>query len=245
MHECLLERAGAIAWVRLAAPALSATMAAELAQACAAADADAETRVVVLAGGRPGTFIDGSVLAGEAEHAQAAAGVASLARLRKPSLAVIDGGAHGVGLELALACDLRIATDSATFALPQLASGEMPFLGGTQRLARVIGRARALDMLLTGRVIDAAQALAWGLVARVAPGDRLGGEVESLVGEIAAGAPLALALAKEAVAAAFDLPLAEGMRLEEDLYALLQTTHDRAEGVRAFLEHRTPRFRGV
>ena len=245
MHECRLERAGTIAWIRLSVPTLSASMAAELAEACAAADADAETRLVALTGARPGAFANGAALADEAEHAQAVAGVASLSQLRKPSLAVIDGPAHGAGLEIALACDLRIAADSATFALPQLAAGAMPFLGGTQRLPRVIGRARALDLLLTGRVLSAPEALAWGLIARSVPRERLGDEVEVLAAAIVGGAPLAIALAKEAVGAAFDLPLAEGLRLEEDLYTLLQTTRDRTEGVRAFLERRAPRFRGV
>jgi enoyl-CoA hydratase/carnithine racemase len=168
-----------------------------------------------------------------------------LGALRKPSLAVIAGTAHGPGLELALACDLRVAAVSASFALPQLAEGTMPFLGGTQRLPRAIGRARALDLLLTGRAIDAALAHAWGLVAVVAADDALEGEGRRIATALISGAPLAAALAKEAVHAAFDLPLDEGLRLEEDLYALLQTTSDRAEGVRAFLEHRAPRFRGA
>jgi len=121
----------------------------------------------------------------------------------------------------------------------------MPFLGGTQRLPRAIGRARALDLLLTGRAIGAALAHAWGLVASVAADDALADEGRRLATALTSGAPLAAALAKEAVLAAFDLPLDEGLRLEEDLYALLQTTSDRAEGVRAFLEHRAPRFRGA
>ncbi|HEY2385659.1 MAG TPA: enoyl-CoA hydratase-related protein, partial [Candidatus Binatia bacterium] len=176
------------------------------------------------------------------ERRLAARAVAALADLRKPTVAGIAGGARGIGLEVALACDLRVAADGATFALP-LAAG-LPFCGGTQRLPRVVGRARALDMMLTGRVVGAAEALAWGLVVRTAPAAALPETAAALVRDVLAGAPLALPLLKEALLAAQDLPLAEGLRLEEDLYALLQTSADRGEGVRAFLARRTPRFSG-
>ena len=243
MAECALDLTGPVAWLRLGGRHLTAAMAGELSGACAEVDAAAAVRLAVLTGARPGVFVGGTALADEAERAAAAAAVMNLALVRKPTLAVIDGAAHGAELELALACDLRVASDGSTFAL-SLAGGEMPFLGGTQRLPRVIGRSRALDLLLTGRILTAPEALAWGLALRVVPAERLAEAVQDIASSIASGAPLAIALAKEAVAAAFDLPLAEGMRLEEDLYALLQTTGDRAEGVRAFLERRAPRFRG-
>ena len=243
MSGCVLARDGALARVRLSLSdaALTANTAGALADACVRVDADADARVLVLSGDLPRALR----LTGEAEHAAVAAAVAVLAAVRKPTLAVIAGAAHGPGLELALACDLRVAAASASFALPQLLEGAMPFLGGTQRLPRAIGRARALDLLLTGRTIDAALAHAWGLVAAVAADDAVEDEGRRVATALGGGAPLAAALVKEAVQAAFDLPLDEGLRLEEDLYALLQTTGDRAEGVRAFLEHRAPRFRGV
>jgi enoyl-CoA hydratase/carnithine racemase len=242
--ECEVLREGAVAWIRLAAPALTATMAGELADACRDADADGGVRVLVVTGARAGEFLVGAHLADEAEHAAAVAAVETLAAVRTATLAAIDGAAHGAGLELALACDLRVASERATFALPQLHEGTMPFLGGTQRLPRVIGRARALDLLLTGRTLTASEALAWGLSVRTAATARFLADVAQVVDGLVAAGPLALALAKEAVLAAFDLPLAEGLRLEEDLYVLLQTTDDRAEGVRAFLERRVPRFGG-
>ena len=220
---------------------LTAGDAQRLADACDAAAADDAVRVLVVSGDAH-AFVAQTRLADEAERRLAARAVAALADLRKPTVAVIAGAAYGIGLEVALACDLRIGADSATFALP-LAAG-LPFCGGTQRLPRVIGRARALDMLLTGRVVGAAEALAWGLVVRTARAAALAETTGVLVRDVLAGAPLALPLLKEALLAAQDLPLAEGLRLEEDLYALLQTSADRAEGVRAFLARRAPRFRG-
>jgi len=220
---------------------LTAGDAQRLADACDAAAADDAVRVLVVSGAAH-AFVAQTRLADEAERRLAARAVAALADLRKPTVAVIAGAAYGIGLEVALACDLRIGADSATFALP-LAAG-LPFCGGTQRLPRVIGRARALDMLLTGRVVGAAEALAWGLVVRTARAAGLAETAGVLVRDVLAGAPLALPLLKEALLAAQDLPLAEGLRLEEDLYALLQTSADRAEGVRAFLARRAPRFRG-
>lgn len=233
-----------VAWSGLAGPLLDAASLQRLADACEYVADDDAIRVLVVAGDTPGTFATGARLDGEAEHALAARAVAALAALRVPTIAAIAGPAHAIGLEIALACDLRVAAFEATFALPQLAAAALPFCGGTQRLPRVVGRTRALDMLLTGRVVDATEAAAWGLVARTTAAATLMRETAAVARELCAAAPLALALAKEAVLAAHDVPLAEGLRLEEDLYALLQTSADRAEGVRAFLAGRPPRFVG-
>ncbi len=139
---------------------------------------------------------------------------------------------------------MRIEEDVAWLAL----AGPILDAGALQRLAdaceRVVGLTRAFDMLLTGRVIAAPEAESWGLVTRTTAAATLVAETAALVREVLAGAPVALALAKEALLAAHDVPLAEGLRLEEDLYALLQTSADRAEGVRAFLSGRSPRFVG-
>jgi len=231
------------AWLALAGPIVDAGALQTLLDACTEVGDDASVRVLVVTGAAAGTFVTGAVLRDEAEHGLAARAVAALAGLRTPTIAAIAGPAHAIGLEIALACDLRVAAD-ATFAMPQLAAGTLPFCGGTQRLPRIVGRARALDLLLTGRIIDAGEAAAWGLVARRAAAATLAVETAALARDVAAGAPLAAALAKEALLAAHDLPLAEGLRLEEDLYALLQTSADRAEGIRAFLAGRTPRFAG-
>jgi len=232
------------AWLALAGPIVDAGALQTLLDACTEVGDDASVRVLVVTGAAAGTFVTGAVLRDEAEHGLAARAVAALAGLRTPTIAAIAGPAHAIGLEIALACDLRLAAADATFAMPQLAAGALPFCGGTQRLPRIVGRARALDLLLTGRIIDAGEAAAWGLVARRAAAATFAVETAALARDVAAGAPLAAALAKEALLAAHDLPLAEGLRLEEDLYALLQTSADRAEGIRAFLAGRTPRFAG-
>jgi enoyl-CoA hydratase/carnithine racemase len=162
----------------------------------------------------------------------------------QPVLAVLDGAVEGAGLELALACDLRVASEGATFALPQLAAGAVPVFGATQRLPRLVGRARAAEMLLLGEVIDAGTALRWGLVNTVAPAASTRAEAERLAAAMCARGPLALRFAKEAVARGLDLPLAQALQYETDLTVILQTTADRAEGVRAFVEKRPPRFGG-
>lgn len=170
--------------------------------------------------------------------------VAALARLTKPTVAVLNGDAVGVGLELALACDLRIAVSHARFGLPQIAEGLIPFCGGTQRLPRLVGQAKAMELVLTGELIDGAEAERIGLVNRlVAEGD-FSRAVEELLTDLLAKGPIALRLGKEAVLKSLDLTLEQGIRLEEDLYVLLQTTQDRAEGIQSFLQRRTPRFVG-
>jgi enoyl-CoA hydratase len=161
-----------------------------------------------------------------------------------PTIAAIDGDAFSAGFELALACDLRLASGGARFALPEVGEGRLPMGGGTQRLARLGGRGVALEMILTGETIDAAGALARGLVSAVVDADGLLDAAERQARVIAEHGPIALRLAKEAVAHGLDMPLPQALRLETDLTVLLQTTHDRAEGVAAFKEKRTPHFTG-
>ena len=171
--------------------------------------------------------------------------VQGIARLTPPVIAAIQGDALAEGLELALACDLRVASDRASFALPQLQAGRLPSHGGTQRLPRIIGRTRALELLLTGRKVDAAEAEMIGLVSRVVPHRSVGRAVRLVVDTLKSKGPIALRYAKEAVSNGLDLPLDQGIRLEEDLYVLLQTTRDRRQGIDAFLHHRKPAFRGT
>jgi enoyl-CoA hydratase len=165
-------------------------------------------------------------------------------RCPQPILAAINGFALGGGLELALACDIRIAAAGAQMGLTEINLAIIPGGGGTQRLPRLVGRGKALEMILTGARIPADEALRIGLVERVVPtGEALKAAIE-LARAIAAKAPVALRYAKEAVVKGLELPLADGLRLEGDLSTLLRTTEDRVEGAKAFLEKRAPRWTG-
>src|SRR5213596_1322374 len=165
-------------------------------------------------------------------------------RCPQPIIAAIRGFALGGGLEFALACDIRIASEDSLLGLTEVNLAIIPGGGGTQRLPRLVGRGKALEMILTGARIDAREALRIGLVERVVPaGEALKATLE-LARAMAAKAPVALRYAKEAVVKGLELPLAEGGRLENDLATLLRTTEDRIEGAKAFLEKRKPRFTG-
>lgn len=170
--------------------------------------------------------------------------VESVASLSAPVVGAVRGGAVSEGCELALACDLRWVHPDAFFQLRHLAEGRLPRHGGTQRLPRSVGRLRALELLWTARRVAAAEAVRIGLASRMLAARRWRNEARRLCGEMARLAPLALRYGKEAVGKGLDLTLEQGLRLEEDLYVLLQTTRDRAEGIRAFRQHRRPRFRG-
>ena len=172
--------------------------------------------------------------------------VETLAALSKPTIAVINGDALDEGLELALALDLRAATVEARLALTQLDRGQLPRFGGTQRLPRLAGGTHALHMILTGALLPAGDALRLGLVTYLANGrEDLDRVARELLATLASRGPIGLRMAKEAVRKGHDMTIEQGIRLEEDLYALLQTTSDRAEGVRAFLEKRKPLFKGA
>jgi len=165
-------------------------------------------------------------------------------RCPQPIIAAIRGYALGGGLELALACDLRIAGEDAQLGLTEVNLAIIPGGGGTQRLTRLVGRGRALEMILTGARIDAREAWRIGLVERVVPAADVLAAARELARTLAEKAPVALRYAKEAVVKGLELPLADGLRLENDLAALLRTTEDRVEGAKAFLEKRKPRFTG-
>jgi enoyl-CoA hydratase len=165
-------------------------------------------------------------------------------RCPQPIIAAIRGYAFGGGLEMALACDIRIAAEDAQLGLTEINLAILPGGGGTQRLPRLVGRGKALEMIMTGMRIPAAEALRIGLVERVVPVAELPSAAQALARTLADKAPVALRYAKEAVVGGLGLPLEDGIRLENDLATLLRTTEDRVEGAKAFVEKRKPRWTG-
>ncbi len=199
---------------------------------------------VVIVTGKGEAFCVGSELE-QTEDAGTGYGVAAaIASLNQPVIAVINGDALGAGLELALGCDIRIASNTARFGFTQVAMGLIPTDGGTQRLPRIVGKGKALEMLLTAEIISAEEALENGLVNKLIPPENLMAEAEALAQNIAGKAPIALEYLKETVNKGLDLTMEQGLRLEADLYYLLQTTQDRTEGITAFLQKRPPEFKG-
>ena len=220
--------------------AVNRQMAQEIEETCERINADNDIYTVVVTGA-------GAVFCrGSEEDADAGMpGVAgAIAGIERPVIADINGNAVGQGLEIALACDIRIASNQACFSLPQVAQGHIPVDGGTQRLPRIVGRGKALELLLTADTITAEEALEIGLVSKVVPQEALLGETSSLVEAIAAKGPLALRYLKEAVIKGTEMTLEQGLRLEADLYFLLHTTSDRTEGIEAFRQKRPPLFKG-
>ena len=233
---------------------INAALAAELRQVCQTVREDADIHLLILTGsgesfsvGRdpqpeetaPG--ISSPKGLGWPEQLQVAS---SLSALPIPVIVGVNGDALDHGLELALAGDLRVAAANAKFGLTDLSHGILPWDGGTQRLPRLVGPAWARDVVLTSRIIDAPQALSIGLVTRLVEGHQLQSEVLQLADTMVAGGPIAARYAKEAVHKGMDLSLAQGLGLEADLNVILQSTTDRAEGIRSFLERRDPKFKG-
>jgi enoyl-CoA hydratase len=218
---------------------LNLEMAQELDDACRRLNQDDDIYVVILSGAGDKAFCKG----GQPEKSVYKA-AAAIAAIEKPVIAAINGDALGPGLELILSGDIRLASAKARFGFPEVAKGLIPADGGSQRLPRVVGRGKALELILTAETINAEEALEIGLVSQVVPGEELMPEAEALAKTIAAKAPVALRFIKEAVNKGLDLSLEQGLRLEADLYFLLHTTQDRTEGIKAFLEKRTPKFKG-
>jgi len=211
---------------------------------------DKDVRVVIITGEARDVFCTGTDT--EAFHSSADSAILlnllSIASIIDPFtcpvIAAINGAAFGQGLELSLACDLRICSQNAVFGMPQIASGRMPWDGGTQRLSRLVGRGKALEMILLGETVDAREALRIGLVHKITSPDELMGIVQEMAHRMAEQSPISLAYAKEAVIKGMDLTLDQGLRLEADLYYLMHTTRDRTEGITAFREKRRPQFEG-
>jgi enoyl-CoA hydratase len=172
-----------------------------------------------------------------------AAGLERVSRTRKPVIAAVAGYCLGGGCELAMLCDTIVAADTAKFGQPEITLGILPGMGGTQRLTRAVGKAKAMDMVLTGRMMDAAEAERAGLVTRVFPAQALVAEALKMGERIASLSRPAVLMAKESVNRAFEGPLAEGLRFERRLFHALFATEDQKEGMAAFAEKREPKFR--
>ena len=213
----------------------------ELEDACNQINQDEDIYVVILTGAGNKIFCGGSELEPLSPGYNIATTIASIDR---PVIAAINGDALGPGLELALSCDIRLASAKAYFGFPQLASGHIPMDGGTQRLPRIVGKSKALELILTSETISAEVALETGLVNKVVAEENLASEAETLAQTIASKGPIAVRYVKEAVNKGLNLTLEQGLHLEADLYFLLHTTADRTEGIKAFLEKRPPEFKG-
>lgn len=230
--------------------ALSPELMEELASELERLDPDPEVRCVVIAGSDK-VFAAGADIKAMSERSfaealrhPAASFWRRLAAIKTPMIAAVSGYALGGGCELALACDMIVAAEGAIFGQPEINLGIIPGGGGTQRLARVLGKQRAMELVLTGERFDAAAALGLGLVNRVVEGDGWLDEAMALAATVAERPPIATRLAKQAVLAAEETALSAGLETERRLYELAMATEDRVEGMTAFLEKRKPKFEG-
>lgn len=234
--------------------ALNAIVIAELADAVTRIETDAAVRGIIVTGAGSKAFVAGADISELAEQgvaggrARAIAGQQVFRRLErcgKPVIAAVNGFALGGGCELAMACHLRVAGESARFGQPEVKLGIAPGYGGTVRLPRLVGKARALELLLTGDLIDAEEARRIGLVNRVVPADQVVVEAESMLKAILANGPLAVRACLEAVDIGMDMTLDQALLLEAGYFGLLSATADMQEGTRAFVEKRKPAFKGA
>ena len=244
---------GAVATCEINRPesrnALEADLMDALAAALEAVDGEEAVRCIVLAGcddvfASGGDLRPRSGASGGDPTPEAPAFWRRLGALRKPTVAAVSGWALGSGCELALACDMCVAAERSQFGQPEVTLGIIPGGGAGQRLARVIGKQRAMELVLTGRRFSAEQAFGWGLVNRIAPRASWLQAARDLAGEVAARAPIATRLGKQAVLAAERLSLEEALEAERALHEQVLATEDRVEGVNAFLEGRPPKFEG-
>jgi enoyl-CoA hydratase/carnithine racemase len=253
----IVECRGAIAVVTVNRPkvlnALSGATVVELSHAFAGLKADSAVRAVVLTGAGERAFIAGADIAELAEMAPAAAQLMArrgqaladaIEQLGKPVVAAINGYALGGGCEIAMACTLRVAAETAKLGQPEIKLGLIPGYGGTQRLPRLVGRGRALELMLTGEPITAGEAWRIGLVNTVVPAAEVRGAAGALAATLAAQAPLAVRGILDAVHGGLEVGQHDGCELEAALFGLVTATDDRREGTRAFLEKRPPVFKG-
>jgi len=225
----------------------------ELEAAFAALAADPDVRGVILTGAGERAFVAGADIAelaaqspvdGRERGRRGQRVLDRIERLGKPVVAAINGFALGGGCELAMACHLRVASENAKLGTPEVTLGIICGYGGTQRLPRLVGRGRALELLLTGEMVDAQEAYRIGLVNKVVPRETLLAAADALLRKVLANGPLALRFTLEAVSSGLEMPLAEAQLLEATLFGLACTSEDMKEGTQAFLEKRAPKFQG-
>jgi len=248
----IVETRGRVGIIKLNRPqalnALNSALSAEIARAIAAFDADEGIGCMLLTGSEKAFAAGADIkeMAGRSAVDMFMGDFAgtwdATANARKPVIAAVAGFALGGGCELAMQCDLIIAADTAKFGQPEIKLGVIPGIGGTQRMTHAIGKAKAMDLILTGRMMDAAEAERAGLVARVVPAANLMEEALKVAETIAAMSLPALIAAKETVNRAFETSLAEGVRFERRMFSLLFATHDQKEGMAAFVEKRAAKF---
>jgi len=248
------ERKDHVGFIRLNSPANDRIqimrLSDELNALCSVINSDDEIRVIAISTSKEGTFSMGEALSADFSGCENNKEPNSfsltdpIAELRQPVIVGIDGDAVGQGLEMALACDIRMSTETSLFGMAQLKNGSIPSDGGIQRLARLVGRGKTLEMVLTGEMIDAQEAVRIGLINRIVPRTELEGTLSRMAYAMASKSPFSLRYAKESVSKGMDMTLEQGLRLEADLYFLLHTTEDRREGIEAFREKRTPEFKG-
>jgi enoyl-CoA hydratase len=243
-----------LVWLTLNRPLASNTinleLANELGDACREINQDEEVRAVIITGAGQ-TFCSGADLDELSSFSldqlsrmnPASMASRAVAAVNCPVIAAINGDALGAGLELALSCDIRTSSENARFGFPETSYGLIPGGGGTQRLPRIVGRGKASEMILIAEPLDAREAYRIGLISKVVPGDKLAEEAKEIAKRLVSRAPIAVRYAKEALNKGMDMTLEQGLRLEADLSFLLQSTEDRAEGIRAFLEKRTAHFK--
>ncbi|MBN2910528.1 enoyl-CoA hydratase/isomerase family protein [Polycladomyces sp. WAk] len=243
-----------VGWIRLNRPevlnALNLQLVSELVTALTEMDRDDHVRCMVITGNEK-AFAAGADIPEMAEASSVEmllqdqiAEWDRIRKLAKPLIAAVNGYALGGGCELAMACDLIVASETAVFGQPEILLGIMPGAGGTQRLTRAIGKVRAMEMVLTGRSMTAREALQAGLINRVVPPELVEAEAMNLAKKIAQQPPVAVRLAKQAVLKAMDTTLETGLDYEQKLFYFLFSTEDQKEGMRAFVEKRKPRFQG-
>ncbi len=257
MTDVQVEKRGATAWVTLQREAvrnaLSLAVNLRLSELAHELEQDDEIRAIVITGAGDKAFCAGADLkerkgipASESSpYINAIAGaINGWGEIRKPTIAAMNGSAYGGGLELAMACDFRILVEGAELGLTEVRLGIMPGAGGTQRLPRLVGEARAKEMILLGRKITAARALEYGLVNQVVPRADLLATVEGMLAELAGCAPMSVTQAKSAIENGYGKPLTDALDLERQLYDLTLFSEDRDEGLAAFAEGRPPKYVG-